>query len=264
MPHLSSPAILLRTVDHGDFDKIVTAFTLEYGKTSLMAKSAKKSKKRFAGVLELFSLVNLVWSYGRGRGLSILTEASVVKPFDRIRTDVTKTAYASYWCELVYLWMEEGQKQASVFKLLEYALDGLSSEGLSPPILHVTFQLRFMTMSGFSPGFTECNICGLSFENFRLTPVTFDVRRGGVVCERCASQGRSPLLLSKGTVKLLNWVLKAPLDKVERVRFSEVALEESLQMIETFVPYHLGKETKSLKFLRRLKSDFQNNTQKPV
>jgi DNA repair protein RecO (recombination protein O) len=251
MSHLSSSAIMLRAIDHGDYDKIVTCFTLEQGKISVIAKGAKKSMKRFAGVLEIFSLLNIVWSYGRGRGLPILTEAAVVRPFEQIRTSIIRTAYASYWCELVSLWMEEGQKQPGVYHLLEYLLDRLNSGGLSEPILHVTFQLHFMATSGFSPGLVRCTICGTSVEDFQRAAVTFDVRRGGVVCEKC-SQGRGPLVLSKGTAKLLSWMLKAPLQKIERLRFSEQALQESLRMLGAFVPYHLGKETKSLKFLKQL------------
>jgi len=53
MPHLSSPAIMLRAIEHGDYDKIITFFTLKRGKISVIARGVKKSIKRFAGVLEL-------------------------------------------------------------------------------------------------------------------------------------------------------------------------------------------------------------------
>jgi DNA repair protein RecO (recombination protein O) len=239
-------------VDHGDYDKIVTFFTLKRGKMSVIAKGAKKSLKRFAGVLELFSLLNLVWRFGRGKGLPILTEGSVMEPFEHIRTDITRTAYASYWCELVSLWMEDGQKQVSVYRLLEYVLDRLNKEVLSEPILHIAFQLHFMTISGFSPGLTHCNICQVPLDDFSGSSATFDVRRGGIVCEKCVGQGSRTAPLSKGTLKLLNWMLKGPLEKIDRLRFSERAVEESLRMLQAFLPYHLGKEPRSLKFLKQI------------
>lgn len=264
MPHVSSPAIMLRAIEHGDYDKIVTFFTLKRGKISLIAKGAKKSLKRFAGVLELFSVLNVVWSYGRGKGLPILQEASVVDPFEQIRIDVTKTAYASYWCELVYVWMEQGQRQISIYRLLEHTLDHLNSGSLPEHTLHVTFQLRFMGISGFKPSLDHCNNCRAPLDRFGRSAVAFDVRRGGVLCEKCTPQGPGSLSLSKGTVKLLSWVLSAPLEKLDRLRFSRQAIEESLRMLEAFVPYYLGKETKSLKFLKqldsRLSDHFTNRT----
>lgn len=245
---------MLRATEHGDYDKIVTFFTLKRGKISAIAKGAKKSVKRFAGVLEIFSILNLVWSYGRGRGLPILKEASLSHPFEQIRTDITKTAYASYWCELVYVWMEKGQKQASVYRLLEHILDQLNRGSLSEHVLHITFLLRFMTISGFRPVLDHCNTCRTTLEQFERSSVVFDISRGGALCEKCAPQEAGRLSLSKGTVKLLLWVLNAPLEKLDRPRFSRQAIEEGLRMLEVFVSYHLGKETKSLKFLKQLDS----------
>jgi DNA repair protein RecO (recombination protein O) len=253
MTHLSSPAIVLRAIEHGDHDKIVTFFTLKQGKISLIAKGAKKSIRRFAGILELFSVLNLVWTHSRGRGLPLLQEASVAHPFERIRTDIARTAYASYWCELVYHWMEPGQKQVSVYELLEYALDKLNAGDLSEGTLHLTFQLRFMVINGFRPGLEHCSTCRLPLKECGSPAVAFDARRGGVLCQRCGAQKPSLLYLSRGTIKLLQWVLKAPLEKLHRLRFSEQAMQESLDLLEAFVPYHLGKETKSLKFLKALK-----------
>ena len=252
MPHASSPAIVLRVTEHGDHDMIVSCMTYRRGKIALIAKGAKKSIKRFSGVLELFSVLNLVWNFGRGRGLPVLQEASIVHPFEQIRTDITRTAYASYWCELVYAWMEQGQRQISVYRLLEYTLDHLDRGTLSEHVLHVTFQLRFMSLSGFRPGFDHCHICRRPLEQFGPSSVAFDVKRGGVICEACASQAVGPFSLSKGTVKVLSWVSSAPLAKVQRLRFSKQTVEESLRMLESFVPYYLGKETKSLKFLKQL------------
>lgn len=41
----STPAILLRRIDHGEYDIIITFITLDRGKVSAIAKCAKKSVK---------------------------------------------------------------------------------------------------------------------------------------------------------------------------------------------------------------------------
>jgi len=43
MNRFSTPAILIRRRDYGDYDLVLTFFTLSYGKVSLIAKAAKKS-----------------------------------------------------------------------------------------------------------------------------------------------------------------------------------------------------------------------------
>ena len=87
MSKFSTPAILLRRVDYGDFDVIITFFTLKMGKLTLIAKSAKKSTRRFAGILELFSLLDVVASRtldARGRGWYLLRLPSAQTRGDRL------------------------------------------------------------------------------------------------------------------------------------------------------------------------------------
>ena len=104
MAAFTTRAIVLRRVAFGDFDLIVTLLTLNRGKITVMAKAAKKSVKRFAGALELFTPIQAVCS--KGRGMPILQEASLENPLANIRLDVGKTAYASYWAEIIDIYLE--------------------------------------------------------------------------------------------------------------------------------------------------------------
>ena len=54
MPVFSTPAILLRRLDYGDFDVIITFFTLEKGKVSVIAKAAKKAPGVLGGCWSYF------------------------------------------------------------------------------------------------------------------------------------------------------------------------------------------------------------------
>jgi DNA repair protein RecO (recombination protein O) len=59
--------------------------------------------------------------------------------------------------------------------------------------------------------------------------------------------------MSKGTLKQLHWIESGGLLKAGRVRLSKVAIDESLRVLEAFVPYQLGKEPRSLKFLQQVR-----------
>ncbi|MBS3810049.1 MAG: recombination protein O N-terminal domain-containing protein, partial [Desulfobacterales bacterium] len=60
MSGFSTPAILLRRIEYGDYDLIATFLTRAKGKISVIAKNAKKSRKRFSGLLEPFTALDLV------------------------------------------------------------------------------------------------------------------------------------------------------------------------------------------------------------
>lgn len=253
MSSFSTPAIILRRIDFGDYDLIVNFFTLKEGKLSVIAKSAKKSTKRFSGVLELFSLLEVVWSIGRRKGLPVLLEATLKQPFPGIRSNITKTAYASYWAELIDEWMEDNQKQVQLYHLFKYVLQELDQDGRSEEELSVLFQMRFMATAGLDPNLKRCSICRLETDKMGKTTVGFDLAKGGLVCQACVSAALCKISLSMGTIKQLLWIAGGGLARAARVRFAPQTLRESLELLEAFVPYHLGKEPRSLAFLRQIR-----------
>lgn len=250
---ISTPAILLRRVDFGDFDLILTLLTLTEGKVSVMAKSAKKSVKRFGGALELFSQLNVVFSSGPKRGLPLLQEAALVRPFSSIRSDIQKTAYASYWSEIVHIWVMEGKKEERIYRLLHLALEELDADVLPDALLSLVFQSRFLSLSGLRPNMEQCMRCTESIERIKTPYFSFDPHRGGLLCRGCDDGLREKPTLSKGTLKLLKWIEGEDFDHVRRIRFSPRALTEAQRFLEVLVPSHLGKMPKSLVFLQKIR-----------
>ena len=253
MSRFSSPAILIRRLDYGDFDLIITFLTHQHGKMTAIAKSAKKSTKRFSGVLELFSLLDIVVSSSNRKGLPVLAEASFSSPLNHIRGNITKTAFASYWAELVNDTLEEGRQQVAVYQLLEYVLKALDTGEMPDEVLSILFQMRLLTLSGLCPNLNYCCTCHTDMADVSQFKINIDMAKGGVICEHCSPYSSGQRCLSKGTIKQLQWLNTCELHKAGRVRFSPPAMRESLAFLEAFVPYHLGREPKSLKFLRRLR-----------
>jgi DNA repair protein RecO (recombination protein O) len=253
MPVFTTPAVLLRKLEYGDFDLILTLLSLQRGKISLIAKSAKKSTKRFAGILELFSLMEVVASAGRGRGLPVLQEATLISPFSTIRNDINKTAYASYWCELINNWVEENQKQEQLFYLLKHVLNELDRGESKAAQISILFQMKLLHLTGHGPNLKQCGRCRKNLEIILPTQIVFDIAKGAILCDACAPGAGGRLRLSKGTLKQLIWFESGNLKKASRIRFGEQALKEGLEFLETFVPYTLGKQPQSLKFLRQIR-----------
>jgi recombinational DNA repair protein (RecF pathway) len=92
-------AVVLRSVDYGERDKVVTLLSRERGKLSAFARGARASRRRFGGVLEPFTLVAAEVSE-RGGDLWGLEDAAVERAFGAIRGDLLRIACASYAVEL--------------------------------------------------------------------------------------------------------------------------------------------------------------------
>lgn len=251
-------AIVLRRIDYGDYDLIVTLFTENRGKTSAIAKSAKKSVKRFPGVLESFSRINAVLSRGKGKGMPVLKEASLEEPYFKIREDILKTAYASYWSELITLWMADDAPQPELYRLMTHILAELNRGEIAAPTLSILFQMRFLSLAGFRPNFDCCHTCKTALDHIDCASVVVDLSKGGIVCPSCGGMAGTRQQISKGTLKQLMWMDNVDFDRAGRVRFTPAAIAEGLAFLESFVPYHIGKTPKSLKVLRAVRTRLTN------
>ena len=255
MSQFATSAILLRRTDYGDYDLILSFFSRERGRLSLIAKAAKKSSRRFPGVLELFSEIDLLGSTGRGRGLPVLQEAALKQPFARIRSAPLRVAYASYWVELVHDWMEEGVEHPALYHLLRHVLCELDRGEVPEAVLSILFQMRFLRLSGHDPNLECCVLCRREVDRIPPTRLGVDVAKGGIACPSCLPGFSDAGRLSKGTIKQLLWVSAGDLDRATRLKFSAEATGEALRFLERFVPHHLGREPKSLRVLRQLRGE---------
>ncbi len=263
MTCFTSDAILLRRVEYGDYDYIITFLGKTPGKISVIAKNAKKSIKRFQGALDPFCLMHISCSFLKNRqgALPVLNSADLDNAFGTIRTDPVKTGYASYWVEMLNAHLEERRAQPELYELLLYALDALDSDMIAGEVLNLLFQIRFMSISGFAPSLTRCGKCRTPLNDIQQTGIVFDFQAGSLVCDKClGSFSRQRLIetgkgmaVTKGTLKQLFWINSNDTAKAGRIRFSGAAVKEGETLLAAFIPCHIGREFKSLAFLRRIR-----------
>lgn len=118
-------AIVIKRINIGEADRIVTVFTNYYGKIQIKASGVRKIISRRSPHIELlnYSLLTLYHT----KSLPILTEAQVIQDFSEIKEDLTRIGFAYHICELVDGLCPEGQENRKVFSLLYSTLVRLSS-----------------------------------------------------------------------------------------------------------------------------------------
>jgi len=115
------------------------------------------------------------------------------------------------------------------------------------------FQMRFLRISGHSPNLERCAICQREVDAMRPDALGVDVAKGGIACLECLPRSTDVPLMSKGTIKQLRWVAGGDLTRAARIKFSSPAVVEALEFLERFVPYHLGRQPRSLRVLHQLR-----------
>ncbi len=241
----NSPAIVLRQIDYGESDLIVSLLTAEQGMLRGYARSARKSIKRFGPALEPFSQIEIRWQPGRGELLTLL-DADLISPRQGLRLSLTSLAMAGYAVEVYEMLLQEGEEQSEMFSLLQGYLDYLATQG-DPALARLLFELRLVQHLGYIPHLLHCSEC---FVQFSEGAIAFDPARGGSLCDACAGDS-SPLHVGLGTLGSLSRSLQTPIGLFDGFRLGSRTLQEGAVMLSLILGSVLPRSPKSLRFLQQ-------------
>jgi DNA repair protein RecO (recombination protein O) len=246
---LSSEAIILRCVDFGESDRILHLLVPEVGRLPVIAKGARRSVRRFSGVLDLFHHVRIQVDRRRSNALGRLDQARLVQPFTALREDPARFAMACYLLELVDRVAPEGGVRQDMRRLFDFALRALTSLTTRTPDarLRTLLELRALDALGLRPELSRCVRCGEGVQSGAV--VDFQVAEGGVVCARCGRGASAALTAHPGTLRALEQGLRLDFDKLDRLAMGGASLIEARRILERFQRFHLGFELRSERFL---------------
>jgi len=249
MPLFTTHAIVIHSINYGESDKIVTFFTQDFGKLKGIAKGARRSKKRFQNALDLFSHIRLIFFDREGMGLVRAQGSDILNSFPKIRENLKKIIYGTYFLEMVNEMAGDREAHAEAFDLLLSFLMTLE-EGQPQEEQLRMFEIRMLSLFGYRPNLKRCPLCKKDWEGLKETPaVFFSIEKGTMLCGGCSKPADHLIPLSLGTARLIEGVSEMKLSKIHRFRFTPQALSESRELLSRFISYQLGKELKSLKAL---------------
>ncbi|MBI5545543.1 MAG: DNA repair protein RecO [Deltaproteobacteria bacterium] len=243
MERFSSRALVLSCVDYGEADRIVALLTDGRGRLSAFARGARKSRRRFAGALEPFTLLKVQLVETRAE-LCRLEGAEVLEGFGGLREDIGRVARASYASELVRELVREREPQEELFDLLLGFLLGLASAGFGPQEM-MRFELSALAAGGLMPRLDACARCGEEGPRDAL----FDPEHGGLLCPRCAAG--LGVRVSAEASRLLA-ALQRPVAGAAEAAPPGHVRAEARALLSRFVSHHLGRRLKSLEFMRQV------------
>jgi len=239
-------AIVLRRLNIGETDRIVTLYSREKGKISGIAKGARRPLSKLAGATEPFT-------YGRyllavGRDLDVITQAEVRESFPNVRRDLKRIAYATYLVEFVNAVVEEREPNYDLFDTLLSALYLLEAEA-DPEVVARYSDLHIMSLMGYRPEIDVCLRCG---KRPTTADVAFSPSLGGRVCEECGPLPDDVIYISGEAADAMRRLMAAEPRSLKDLRFPNAVKEELFRAIRWYVRYQLDRELKSSEFIQAL------------
>jgi len=256
MVTLPPEAIVLRSVDYGESDRIVHLLTADSGRLTAIAKGARRSRRRFPGTLDVFNHLSI---RGRSRpraSMAFLEGANLLDPFLGLRRDTSRYGLASFLTEVLDRLSPEGIQGADARRLFVFARESLALiESLQPnATLRLLLELRAFDALGLRPEFGRCVRCG-RVPDERVSdrhPVHFHVADGGLVCSACGLRLDGLIAVELGTLRVLDVGLACPIDALSRIELPGHSMEEAARLVFRFQRFHVGIEMRSERFLEEI------------
>jgi DNA repair protein RecO (recombination protein O) len=253
--------IILRQTKLGEFDKILTIYTPEFGKLRAVAKGACRPHSKLGGNVE--PLTHSLMLLAKGRNLDIVTQSQTINGFLALKSDLWRMACGLYILELMDSFTVEGGANPPLFDLLLEILNQLSQPESDETILRY-FELHILHYLGYRPQLRRCVSCDLP-----LKPIVnfFSPGKGGLLCPHCKSEEnnryeqieamslRTSIPLSVEALKVLRLWQSCDYATARRVRVKPELSVDLEQVLHEYIRYILQREIKALAWLKEVKKE---------
>jgi len=172
-----SEAIVLRTYPLREADLLVTLFTRAEGKVRGVARSAKKSKRRFGGALEPMTYVRAFYDVRERQELVRLDSCEVLESPMAGEVTYARAVALAHVAELVDELLPDREANDAIFRLTLSVLRALTAAEVWMPVTY--FELWLTRLVGLLPELTACIACGRTLNGSRAY---FHALADGLMC----------------------------------------------------------------------------------
>lgn len=230
MSHVATDAIVLHSFDYLESSRILRLVTREAGVRSVLARGARRSKKRFGAALDLYAQGTAELQIKPGRELDTLSGFDVTHARPALASDLARFAGAGVIAELTLRFARDAA-DPELFDAVAAALDALA---VAPHDrardLTLAGAWRILAELGVAPTVDNCAECHTTIDAGE--PAIFSHPAGGALCARCGHLARSARTLppaARGALR--DWLAGADhaLDDVNEARAHQRLLREFLR-----------------------------------
>jgi len=211
--------LLLKHDDHREVDRMIMAYTKEYGKLFFVAKGSRKITSKLGGSLEPFCIANLCII--RGRTFNTVTEVEVIHNFGELKKSVSNVYIASKLAEVIDITTKEYQRDDRIYTLLEQIFT-LFDTGIVEKRKRNTlvwyFVWRLVSYLGYQPELYACLLSGKQIAN---KDNFFSYQRGGLITLDARPCKEAGSVVKPNTVKMLRLIIKEKPESLFDIRIDD-------------------------------------------
>lgn len=229
-------AVILRTQNLGEADRIITALTPHHGVVRAVAKGVRRTSSKFGATVEPFMVADA--QFVHGRSLDIITQATSRATYGSlIVADYDKYTAASTMVEAAERISEaDVDSTRGQFALLYGALSALARGLHAADLIMNSYLLRALSTAGWAMTWTVCVNCGSQGPHHG-----FHAGAGGPVCMDCRPPGT--ISMAPDTTRLLHALQHGQWEATETAR-QDIRFEAG-HIVSSYVDHHLERRLNS-------------------
>jgi DNA repair protein RecO (recombination protein O) len=241
---IKDKGICLRSTDYSDSSQILTFFTQQTGKVSLIAKGTKKPKSSFSGPIQLCGIGDMVFSLKDDDGLGTLTEFNPTFFGTNTRKRLLALNCSLLAAELLNLFTKEHDSHPTVFVDAVAFLEQLENCP-NDKILHWTtiFEFSILSQTGSTPICNGCSNCKRPLAADWLI-FYFSSTANGLLCRDCEGVFIDRKVITYNVAKYLD----SPADSTP----DSTTLIQTQNLLLGYIAYVLERPLKTVEMILKL------------
>jgi len=240
-------AVVIGRRDFREADRIVTLFSRELGKLSVIAKGSRKPTARSGPAIEYFARAR--YMLARGRDLDVVTSAELLERPAQLEDNLTRLAYASHMAELTGRLAQEGQEFPLLYDLLVRSLRALGS---SPDDIATVrgFELAALAQVGYQLDLWHCAQCR---SELQAAVNYLGLRTGGILCVGCRPSDSQTVAISVNAQKYLRLLGRQGQAAGRQILVNPALAVELERVMASYVSSVLERDLTSLRVLKEIR-----------
>ena len=251
--------LVIRSVDLGEADRLITLYTKEQGLISTMVKGARSYRNKNMASTQQFCYGSFILN--RKGDKSWVSESNIIESFFGLRSDIVALSLAGYIVEVIND-VATAEADEDILRLALNSLYAISERRYSFTKIKAAFEIRLCAIIGFMPDVIGCRECGERAGEFY-----FDIMSGNIECFACHQiaakehrddsfderEARIIEILSEGAKIALGYCIYSPLERLFAFNISDEDMRLMSKSCEDYLLNQLERSFKSLEFYKEVR-----------
>jgi DNA repair protein RecO (recombination protein O) len=179
---VNSEAMVLRTYDLAEADKIAVCFTRSAGVVRGVAHGARRLKNRFGAGLEPFTQLQLSYFEKEGRELVTLRNLEITHSYFKLSCHVEVVKGMAYMSELVMAFSPPHEPNEKMYRMIRACLAVIEETPDALPWVLRYFEGWMLRLTGFFSITQNCASCNARFGENSVVYLDSELQQ---VCDQC-------------------------------------------------------------------------------